>query len=617
MKGWFNWQKQMKRMYVKLLILILALSGCIDHDNSTFLENHSKSSEADTDATASESSRLEEACSQAKDKIFESSIAGKLYEDNKNSTNEGNSTNAESSVGERKEESIDDSSKIPDPPEGTIVYDIPGEEVYYRKGFIFNFEGSKEEFEKYYKLVNDHWEELPMSVYEQTISIPHLSSEDISISLFIVVDGNRLIRAKLLNDEDGWFWKMHPCYGESWLYLNDFSYYILWDEETQQFVDVFKDLDLSMNERGYDLLTYTPDMTKVLFRGYDSGKELVPRYYADLTTNKVYDLEEIAGETLPVVMLMDKGVIAVSGISINKTNSNQQNYDVHKSYSRETTFRKYEIDGNMFLFWQIGTRVHPDSANRDGSVRFDRQMSPYEEYNYSTVVHASWYPDSLDIDLSVLPEDMGYPTLPEGEKYGLPFQLPGLEGTYIKVYDHVYQDKSYLDLPSVYKLVGNEWKRLPEQEYTGIFTLDNGTKYTMDYLLTIDNGVIVQLNHNITVQQPGVRIEIINGQSILEIRGFQAFLDDERSMIERYYLIWNPETGSFEDVFAESGLWKYAHAGRVTLKALSDDGKTYLFEIKAQMPEGIVEGDFIYEKGGKLIPAAEASEEARDALNYN
>ena len=53
------------------------------------------------------------------------------------------------------------------------------------------------------------------------------------------------------------------------------------------------------------------------------------------------------------------------------------------------------------------------------------------------------------------------------------------------------------------------------------------------------------------------------------------------------------------------------------MKALSDDGKAYLFEIKAQMPEGIVEGDFIYEKGGKLIPAEEASEEARYALNYN
>ena len=601
MKRWFNWQKQMKRLIMGLLILIFVLIGCTDHPDNFSDDN--KEGEADISKSVSISDD---------DSINESSVCPEEIDDE-----ESVSTDSYAANSTKEKEDI---SPIPDPPEGSMIYEFPGEDIYCQKGVIIECEGHLEEIEEYYKLVDGHWEGLPLIQYEQTISIPHLSSDDIELSLWMALDDKKLIRAKEVNykaQEDGLWWRQKIQSKGSWLYLNDFSYYIWWDEETQQFVDVFKDLDLSMNERGYDLLTYTPDMTKVLFRGYDSGKELVPRYYADLTTNKVYDLEEIAGETLPVVMLMDKGVIAVSGISINKTNSNQQNYDVHKSYSRETTFRKYEIDGNIFLFWQIGTRVHPDSANRDGSVRFDRQMSPYEEYNYSTVVHASWYPDSLDIDLSVLPEDMGYPTLPEGEKYGLPFQLPRLEETYIKVYDHVYQDKSYLDLPSVYKLVGNEWKRLLEQEYTDTFTLDNGTKYQMDYLLTIDNGVIVQLNHNITVQQPGVRIEIINGQSILEIRGFQAFLDDERSMIERYYLIWNPETSSFEDVFAESGLWKYAHAGRVTLKALSDDGKAYLFEIKAQMPEGIVEGDFIYEKGGKLIPAEEASEEARYALNYN
>lgn len=50
------------------------------------------------------------------------------------------------------------------------------------------------------------------------------------------------------------------------------------------------------------------------------------------------------------------------------------------------------------------------------------------------------------------------------------------------------EDKSYLDLPSVYKLVGNEWKRLPEQEYTDTFTLDNGTKYQ---IVTYDHSLMM------------------------------------------------------------------------------------------------------------------------------
>ncbi len=383
----------MKRLYVALFILVLTLSGCTDNNDSSFIENHSKASDVNIDINDSISGnqRLEETSSVSEEIFLENSTTGKPDEDSKNSTNEGNSTNAESSVGERKEESIDDSSKIPDPPEGTIVYDFPGEEVYYREGYIFDYERGKAEFEKYYKLVDDYWEELPMIEYEQTISVPHLRSEELTLSLWMVLDGDKLIRAK---DRNGAPWKLKPHDGKSWLFDVWDYYYLLWDEETQQFVDVFKDIELSMDEGGYALCDIAEDMSSALFRGKHTDTEYVAKIYADLVTNTTYDLEELAGEEIQVGLLTKNGAICVSGLY------EQDPYRKPGLYTTEydeTSVRKITIDGHEFLFWHLGGK---------GRVQFQREdRLNYYTQLYTFVVQIGDYKNSQAIDLSIIPEN--------------------------------------------------------------------------------------------------------------------------------------------------------------------------------------------------------------------
>lgn len=245
----------------------------------------------------------------------------------------------------------------------------------------------KVEFEKYYKLVNDHWEELPMSDYEQTISVPHLAEQEIRLSCWIVLDGNKLIRAK--NRDNAWRWVLDPLLGGSWLRLNDFRYCILWDEDTQQFIDVFKNIDLSMNERGYDLWAHTADMTKALFQGY-SNEKLVPRYYADLTTNTVYDLETIGGESPQVVMLSGEDVIVISGLE-EKEYLSKKEFAVYHSYYKDTSVQEIEMgEGHVLRLWHIGVE----------SIRVYYQEDPDSRRSFSPLIAAG----AEMIDLSVMPD---------------------------------------------------------------------------------------------------------------------------------------------------------------------------------------------------------------------
>ena len=361
----------MKRICVMLLSLGLILSGCVVQDTAR-TDNSIEDDISENDASENDSSR-----------IVKESAASEPVEDKREAVAEDNSDGP-------VEDTADEMAAIPDPPEGTIVYDFPGEEVYYREGYFFDYEGGEAEFEKYYKLVDDHWEELPMSEYEQTISIPNLSTEDINLSLWMVLDGDKLIRAK---DRNRAPWKLKPRDGKSWLFDVWDYYYLLWDEETQQFVDVFKDIELSMDEGGYALCDIADDMRSALFRGKHTDTEYVAKIYADLVTNTTYDLEELAGVEIQVGLLTKNGAICVSGL--NETDPYRKPGLYTTEYD-ETSVRKITIDGHEFLFWHLGGK---------GRVQFQREdRLNYYTQLYTFVVQIGNYKNSQVIDLSVIPE---------------------------------------------------------------------------------------------------------------------------------------------------------------------------------------------------------------------
>ena len=421
-------------------------------------------------------------------------------------------------------------------------------------------------------------------------------------------------------------------------------YYLLWDPNVLEFKDIFSGSGLFefAREHSLTMVDKSSDNKQFVFRDLDT-REL---YYSNLTEGTLYSLNEVTGEDVVGAVLYYAGVFCITGMSGPDEEEIAAGGDVcftiRQNYGDCGVIREQDAGGGKRL--KILGFGAQDLGEGKLTLRLRRRLgSSYEELpeQYDTWVQLSVYSKEYWTDLIILPQIDGM-EIPFSETGGPrvnaedTYTPDGLEGTYTNILDNVYEEKGYGEVASVYKKTDGGWERLPDLEYIDTFTLDNGENYDVDYLLAVDGDYVLQVTYNHDVDQVShVRMLILNGHCFLKFRpwitveaddykvmpqGFNKTEDGKyRRLIEGYFLEWNPETGRFEDIFAGSGLWEYACAGRISLEKISEDGQYFLFDIRvpAQTDEEEISDKYILERGGKLVPAQDSSMEAWLALDYN
>lgn len=173
----------------------------------------------------------------------------------------------------------------------------------------------------------------------------------------------------------------------------------------------------------------------------------------------------------------------------------------------------------------------------------------------------------------------------DGEKITLPrppedsriLQMPGSP--------HLYSRRSiptkpgYSEGTGYYVLQDDTWTEVPETELVQTFTI-RGTEYEAHMLLTVDDGHLLQVRKQAIFAEGSERetaylLTYRDSFAFLELR--PAYEDLGIDPTRYYYFSWNPETGQFDDIFADSDYWDYAKNESLTLQSVSEDGKVFIF----------------------------------------
>ena len=439
-------------------------------------------------------------------------------------------------------------------------------------------------------------------------------------------------------------------------------YYLYWNPDSDEFIDVFANSGLFEASYEHSLLMVdkTADNRQFLFKSADAYEY----FYVNLYENHVYNLDRLT-DNLALAVLYDGGVFCLTGLDRPReediATGGMPALKVQCNYGECGVLRKLDAGGDKAItILGFGAQ---DLREGEMSIRVSRRdNTSYEELieQYSTRVWIQMLEgwsrfEKLEsfsqINGTEIPfSETGVPIPDAAASIPIvhptqrdtsvdkkhPYQLEGLEGIYVQISDDVYEKAGYGEYPSTYKLEEGAWERLPDVSYIDTLVIDNEFRHDVDYLLAMDGDEVINVvyNHK-TEQDVYVRVDIINGRTYLKIRpsveievgdgkevpyGFHEISDGRYAKeIEVYYLEWNPETERFEDIFAGSGLWEYACAGSISLEKVSEDGQYFLFEIRvpAQTDEDEISDKYIFERGGTLVPARDSNMEAWLALDYN